>query len=79
MKKIILALVLSSLTSLSFASDMTMPGRGLSMDDVQNKVGEPDQKIDAVGVPPISRWVYSGFTVYFEHQTVIHTVKNDQK
>ena len=79
MKKIILALVLSSLASLSFAAEMTMPGRGLSMDDVQNQVGEPDQKLDAVGEPPITRWIYSEFTVYFEHQTVIHTVKNEKK
>jgi len=27
-----------------------------------------------VGKPPISRWEYPGFVVYFEHEHVIHSV-----
>lgn len=76
MKKTILTILLGCLASLSYAEDMVYPGRGASMSDVQKQVGEPDKKLDAVGEPPISRWVYEKFTVYFENETVIHTVKN---
>jgi len=28
----------------------------------------------AVGDPPISRWEYNGFSVYFEHDLALHSV-----
>ena len=76
MKKTFLTILLGCLASFSYAEDMIYPGRGASMSDVQKQVGEPDKKLDAVGEPPISRWVYSKFTVYFENEIVIHTVRN---
>lgn len=48
--------------------------RGLSMDDIINRLGEPLAKEGPVGEPPISRWEYQEFYVYFEHRTVLHTV-----
>jgi hypothetical protein len=51
-----------------------MPTRGLSMQQVQARFGEPLSKRSAVGEPPITRWSYPGYTVYFEHQYVIHSV-----
>ena len=48
--------------------------RGLSMAQVEQRYGEPAQRISAVGDPPISRWVYPQFVVYFEGQLVIHAV-----
>lgn len=50
------------------------PARGTSMEKVEATYGAPTQRVAAVGEPPISRWEYPGFTVYFEHQLVIHTV-----
>lgn len=50
------------------------PARGMSMTRVEASFGTPSQKIGAVGEPPISRWDYSAFVVYFEHDKVIHTV-----
>lgn len=50
------------------------PGKGLSMDQVETRFGSPQEKIPAVGDPPISRWVYGNFTVYFEYEHVIHSV-----
>jgi hypothetical protein len=44
------------------------------MDQVASKFGAPVTKIPAVGNPPISRWEYPGFVVYFEHEHVIHSV-----
>lgn len=50
------------------------PKTGLSMDQVSRKFGEPDEKLPAVGNPPITRWVYGRYTVYFENTHVIHSV-----
>lgn len=50
------------------------PARGMSMERVEATFGAPATRVPAVGEPPITRWEYPGFTVYFEHQLVIHTV-----
>ncbi len=50
------------------------PSRGSSMTTVQGAFGEPTERLRAVGDPPISRWEYPEFIVYFEYQYVIHTV-----
>lgn len=50
------------------------PGRGMSAAAVAARYGEPRERTPAVGEPPISRWHYPGFTVYFEGDTVIHSV-----
>jgi hypothetical protein len=55
-------------------SDVATPVRGMSMDQVAAKFGAPATKVPAVGKPPISRWEYPGFIVYFEHEHVIHSV-----
>jgi len=44
------------------------------MDQVAAKFGSPTTKVPAVGQPPISRWDYPGFVVYFERNYVIHSV-----
>ena len=57
------------------ASEQTAgPARGTSMEKVEATFGAPIERIPAVGEPPITRWKYPGFEVYFEHQVVIHTV-----
>lgn len=53
---------------------VTLPGRGMTMEQVEERFGEPQQRNDAVGTPPISTWVYEKFTVYFEDSYVIHAV-----
>lgn len=50
------------------------PVRGMTMDQVIGKFGNPVSKTPAVGKPPISRWEYPGFVVYFEYDHVIHAV-----
>ncbi len=50
------------------------PARGMSMERVAEQYGEPTERIPAVGIPPISRWVYAGYTVYFEDQITITSV-----
>jgi hypothetical protein len=55
-------------------SDVATPTRGMTMDQVATKFGAPVTKVPAVGKPPISRWEYPGFIVYFEREHVIHSV-----
>ena len=51
-----------------------MPARGMTKKQVEAKFGAPAQKVPAVGKPPISRWIYPDYTVYFEYQYVIEAV-----
>jgi hypothetical protein len=52
------------------------PVKGETKAAVEQRLGTPASKKAAVGEPPISSWTYSEFTVYFEKDRVIHTVKN---
>lgn len=58
------------------ADSQSRPARGMSMTAVERAYGSPANRRSAVGEPPITRWEYAGFTVYFEHQYVIHSVVN---
>jgi len=55
---------------------ITLPGRGMTMTQVEDRFGTPQQKLPEVGDPPIIRWIYPDFTVYFEYQYVIDAVSN---
>jgi hypothetical protein len=55
-------------------SGVVRPTRGMSMNAVSHYYGEPAKKSAAVGEPPISRWTYPHFIVFFEDSTVIHSV-----
>jgi hypothetical protein len=55
-------------------TDSVGPHSGLNMAKVEAAYGAPARRVEAVGQPPISRWEYPGFIVYFEHDKVIHTV-----
>ena len=60
--------------AMSDGSDGSRPQRGSTQSQVEAKWGSPTTKVAAVGEPPISRWEYPNFTVYFEHDRVIHAV-----
>jgi hypothetical protein len=51
-----------------------VPSRGLTMAQVEQRYGAPTERIGAIGQPPITRWVYPSFVVYFEYKLVIHAV-----
>jgi hypothetical protein len=55
-------------------SDLPRPARGMTMHAVEAKFGAPAARHEAVGEPPISRWDYPGFRVFFEKDRVIHAV-----
>lgn len=56
------------------ASTVERPARGITMAAVEAKFGAPATRHAAVGAPPITRWDYAGFVVYFEHERVIDAV-----
>lgn len=58
---------------------MNLPRRGLSMAQVEREYGAPLRKLQTRGGdtrlhPPIHRWEYPGYIVYFERNHVIHSV-----
>ncbi|MDX1443845.1 MAG: hypothetical protein R3270_08755 [Gammaproteobacteria bacterium] len=55
-------------------ADFPVPERGMDMDKVRDRFGEPVKTHPAVGDPPITRWDYDGYRVYFEYDKVLHTV-----
>jgi hypothetical protein len=55
-------------------SATTVPPRGSTMAQVEQRFGTPADRLAAIGQPPITRWVYPAFVVYFEHNLVIHAV-----
>ncbi len=55
-------------------SSVERPKRGSTMAEVEKRFGAPTEKHPTVGQPPITRWDYAGFSVFFEHDRVIHAV-----
>ncbi len=65
----------------SMSKPMAQPMRGMSMAEVEKRFGAPMQKLDPRGGqkhdwPVINRWMYPGYTVYFERTHVIDIVLN---
>lgn len=50
------------------------PTRGMTQSTVESEYGQPRSVNAAVGEPPITRWEYQGFVVFFEYDKVIHAV-----
>lgn len=55
-----------------------LPGNGLSMAQVESRYGSPELKRPAVGDPPITRWIYPDYSVFFEFDLVIESVLRDE-
>ena len=54
--------------------DVETPVRGMTMDAVRQRFGAPTGQRGPVGDPPITRWGYPDFEVFFEYDRVIHAV-----
>ena len=52
----------------------SIPTRGMTMEFVEANYGSPMGRRAPVGDPPITRWEYQQFVVYFEYKRVIHSV-----
>jgi len=55
-------------------SAVETPARGMTMSSVESRFGAPSNRHPTVGQPPITRWDYAGFAVFFEKDRVIHAV-----
>lgn len=88
MRKLILAISISTFATLAHADQLQVPvsqqgsnalqtpQQGSSQQLVLSQYGEPLKRHASVGRPPITRWDYQDFSVYFEHSTVINSVKH---
>lgn len=63
------------------ARDVALPARGQTMSQVESRFGAPQRKHAPVAGPgdtrhnpPITRWDYADFSVYFEHSHVVNAV-----
>ncbi|MDZ7842344.1 MAG: hypothetical protein U5R46_16215 [Gammaproteobacteria bacterium] len=50
------------------------PRGSMTMAAVRAAKGDPDREMAPVGDPPITRWQYPGYVVYFENDRVITSV-----
>jgi hypothetical protein len=55
-------------------SPVERPVRGSTQAAVEARFGAPAERHATVGKPPITRWDYPGFAVFFEGNRVIHAV-----
>lgn len=84
--KLVWGTALSGMMTIAMAGDVLLiekveermlrdlPRNGLTTAQVESRFGAPAQKHAPVGDPPISRWVYDDFNVYFEYDLVIESV-----
>jgi hypothetical protein len=59
-------------------SSVDRPARGSTMHAVEQRFGAPTERHATVGNPPITRWDYPHFAVFFERDRVIHAVVTGQ-
>lgn len=58
----------------STSDGQALPHRGMTMAQVRARNGEPTLAHSPIGAPPITRWDYPEYSVFFEHQYVLDTV-----
>ena len=64
---------------MSQADGVARPTSGMTAENVEARFGAPDARVAPVGDPPISRWEYKDFVVFFEYDRVIHAVVRRNK
>ncbi|UUY06871.1 phosphodiesterase [Pseudomonas sp. J452] len=59
-------------------STIEQPQRGQSQRAVLERFGLADEEHAPIGQPPITRWDYREFSVYFEYDHVVNSVTHHQ-
>lgn len=59
-------------------SGLPVPAAGASQRTVLEEFGLPDEEHPPVGTPRMSRWDFRDFSVYFENERVITSVRHHQ-
>ncbi len=62
------------LESIESAPAISTPRNGMNMTSVRASYGEPSSEHDAIGDPPITRWDFPDYSVFFEYDLVLHSV-----
>lgn len=74
--RILCTAVFLSISSVGLAADNAEFGlRGETKSQVRSEYGEPESIKGPVGDPPITRWIYPGFSVVYEYDRVLHAFK----
>lgn len=66
--------------SIKEAPSLDTPHAGMTMDSVRAKFGNPAKEYPTVSTdggplqPPITRWDYDDYSVFFENNLVVHSV-----
>lgn len=55
-------------------AQLDLPARGATMKRVRAHYGAPPKQHAPVGDPPITRWDYPGYSLYFEYNLLLHAV-----
>ena len=55
-------------------SNPSAPARGMNKQQVEQQFGSPQSIQGPTGTPPIYRWNYPDYSVFFEQDYVIHSV-----
>ncbi len=63
-----------NMSGASAGSNDGRPSRGMTQASVESRYGSPVVVEAPIGHPPITRWEYAGFVVFFEYDKVIHAV-----
>ena len=58
----------------SYLGGIERPKKGLNQETVKQNFGDPVSTHEPSREPPIIRWNYENFSVYFENDVVIHSV-----
>jgi len=51
-----------------------LPSNGMAKTEVEQRWGAPNERHRPVGQPPITRWVYDDYSVFFEGPLVLESV-----
>jgi hypothetical protein len=66
--------------SVAAGASVATPGRGMTMEQVRQQFGAAQSEQPTVSAnggphqPPITRWDYAGYSVFFENDHVVHSV-----
>ena len=74
---LLVSAVLIHISASAIADDL-YPVRGATKAQVQEQYGQPQDTRGPVGDPPITRWIYSDFTVVFEYDKALHSFPRNQ-
>ncbi|MDJ0806307.1 MAG: hypothetical protein QNJ78_05680 [Gammaproteobacteria bacterium] len=59
---------------LNSSEGIPRPTRGMTMDQVKRDYGDPSMTHPWIGDPPITRWDYADYSVFFEYRHVLTSV-----